>query len=308
VRSYSIYLWHWPIAVVTRPGLDTSMPTWLDQLLRVALTIGLADATYRFVETPVRRLGFSGAARALLEYVRRAAHTSPARPAIAALTVIPIVAIGVLVVGPHAPRPAAELSTSGGTHLSLDPTTTASPQVGPSHPSGHTPAALPKISGFGDSVLLDARHTLARAFGGGSIDAVVGRQPGPILDDIEREARAHLLNPIVVIHAGNNGLIEPSQLEHVLTLLSAPSSDVKAVLVVNDHLDPYDHAWQTPNNALIARVVPRFPDALIVDWNKAAGEHHDWLYSDDLHLRPPGTIGYAKLLANAYRTWATTPR
>ena len=66
VRSYSIYLWHWPIAVVTRPGIDTTMPV----VARPAAS-GLAHGgcsrtlTYRFVETPVRRLRFPRGVRRL---------------------------------------------------------------------------------------------------------------------------------------------------------------------------------------------------------------------------------------------------
>ncbi|HVV75901.1 MAG TPA: acyltransferase family protein [Mycobacteriales bacterium] len=301
LRSYSIYLWHWPIAVVTRPGLDTSMPTWLDQLLRVTLTLALSDATYRFVETPVRRLGFSGAGRAFLDRLRRTARPSVVRPAVAGLAVIPTLAVGVVLVGPHAPRPAAALATTGGTHLSLRRAPAPPAARVHRHAKRRGPAPMPKISGFGDSVLLDARRTLGKVFSGGSIDAVVGRQPGPILDDVRRAERKHDLNPVVVIHAGDNGLIKPSELERTLRALSAPSAHLRLILVVNDHLDPYDHSWQTPNNATIARVVPKFANARVVNWDKVADHHHSWLYSDDLHLRPQGAIGYADLLAATYR-------
>jgi peptidoglycan/LPS O-acetylase OafA/YrhL len=310
VRSYSIYLWHWPIAVVTRPGLDTSMPTWLDQLLRIGLTVALADATYRFVETPVRRLGFAGSLRALAAYLRRAALPSFARPAFAGLTAIPVLAVGVLVIAPPAPRPAAALGTQGSTHIVL--TAPASlPRAGSEHGRAAAGHRLPKISGFGDSVLLDARYTLAKAFGGGTIDAVVGRQPGPILDDVMHDARIQALNPVVIIHAGNNGLVDPDQLKRLLAFLSGPvSTEVQVVLVLNDHLDPYDHSWQTPNNTMLARVVPKYRKAVFVNWNKTAGDHPGWLYSDDLHLKPQGAIGYAKLLAATYREWvvAHTPK
>jgi peptidoglycan/LPS O-acetylase OafA/YrhL len=300
VRSYAIYLWHWPIAIVTRPGLDTSLPTWLDQTMRVALTLALANLTYTFIETPTRRLGLRGAIRAMMRSVRRAA--SPlARPAVAVLGVAPVLAAGILLIGPNAPRPAAALASHGGTNLSIDPATPPPPYVGPRQQPHATPAPpLPKISGFGDSVLLDARHTLAHSFGGGTIDAVVGRQPGQILNDVRRAERAHRLNPVVVIQAGNNGLINPSDLEATLQLLSRPSSTVRAVLVVNDHLDPYDRDWQTPNNATIDRVVPKFPVASVVNWNKAATSHRGWLYSDDLHLKPKGAIAYTRLLVSAY--------
>jgi len=269
--------------------------------------VGLAHVTYRFLETPIRRLGLAGAGRAFGRYLRRAILPPMARPALAALSAVPVVALGVLLIGPNAPRPAAAVTGSGGTHISLDAhASPPPPYVGPRQQPHPMPIRLPKISGFGDSVLLDARHTLAAAFSGGSIDAVIGRQPGPILNDVRRAERAHQLNPVVVIQAGNNGLINPADLTQTLQVLSKPGSKVRAILVVNDHLDPFDHSWQTPNNATIARVVPQFPMAQVVDWNKAASQHRDWLYPDDLHLRPKGETGYTDLLVQAYRGTQTT--
>ena len=57
-RSYGIYLWHWPIFMVTRPGFDISGNPYLLFVLRTALTFGIAELSYRLVEAPIRRHGF----------------------------------------------------------------------------------------------------------------------------------------------------------------------------------------------------------------------------------------------------------
>jgi peptidoglycan/LPS O-acetylase OafA/YrhL len=54
-RSYSIYLWHWPVFMVTRPGLDVPLDPMPALGLRLLLTIVLAEVSYRLVETPIRR-------------------------------------------------------------------------------------------------------------------------------------------------------------------------------------------------------------------------------------------------------------
>ena len=54
VRSYGIYLWHWPIIVLTAPSLD-QRPTLSLQVLQVAATIVVAALSWRFVEEPIRR-------------------------------------------------------------------------------------------------------------------------------------------------------------------------------------------------------------------------------------------------------------
>jgi peptidoglycan/LPS O-acetylase OafA/YrhL len=54
LRSYAIYLWHWPIFVVTRPELDLPFKGFPVFVLRMVLTFGAAELSYRFVEVPVR--------------------------------------------------------------------------------------------------------------------------------------------------------------------------------------------------------------------------------------------------------------
>lgn len=54
-RSYGIYLWHWPILLVTRPGQDLPWEGWWVDVARLALVLLVAEASYRFVEVPVRQ-------------------------------------------------------------------------------------------------------------------------------------------------------------------------------------------------------------------------------------------------------------
>ena len=51
-RSYSLYLWHWPVYVLLRwtAGIDQ----WLTQLIAIAVTFALAAASYRWIELPIR--------------------------------------------------------------------------------------------------------------------------------------------------------------------------------------------------------------------------------------------------------------
>ncbi len=54
VRSYGIYLWHWPIFMITRvQDLGFDGPPQL--ALRLVLTVVVAELSYRFVELPVRQ-------------------------------------------------------------------------------------------------------------------------------------------------------------------------------------------------------------------------------------------------------------
>jgi hypothetical protein len=52
VRSYGIYLYHFPILLLTWPDMTKSLPVLL---LQVAATFVIADVSYRCIELPVRR-------------------------------------------------------------------------------------------------------------------------------------------------------------------------------------------------------------------------------------------------------------
>ena len=54
LRSYSFYLWHYPVLMLTRPGIDVSLPRGILIPLQLIAVLILADLSYRFVELPFR--------------------------------------------------------------------------------------------------------------------------------------------------------------------------------------------------------------------------------------------------------------
>lgn len=54
LRSYSLYLWHWPIFMLTRPQLDTTLEGASLLGFRFAVTFALAEISFRFIESPIR--------------------------------------------------------------------------------------------------------------------------------------------------------------------------------------------------------------------------------------------------------------
>src|SRR5581483_5366421 len=57
LRSYSLYLWHWPVFMLTRPQLDVLIDGWELLAVRLGLTFVLAEISYRIIETPIRQGG-----------------------------------------------------------------------------------------------------------------------------------------------------------------------------------------------------------------------------------------------------------
>jgi peptidoglycan/LPS O-acetylase OafA/YrhL len=325
-RSYSIYLWHWPVAVVTRPGADLSWPAPLVVVLRLCVTLVLADVSYRVIERPVRQLGLRDSLRAGVRRLSRVVvGQAPvgARLATAGLVTTLLVAGGVLATAPKPTLSAVQKALAaeqGGRDLPLRPSTPAPPMPTPTDrisnvaaqssaaprsaaastrtaPTAHRIAAhtgLPAISAFGDSVMLGARASLEQRFPGGTMDAVEGRQPGPILVDIEHDAAAGQLNPLVVIGVGDNGLIDPAQLRYALGCLRR----VQRVILINNRVG---RPWEGPNNQTIAQVASRFRNVTLLDWHRLSAGHPSWFYDDGIHLTPDGALNYTRLIASAAR-------
>jgi peptidoglycan/LPS O-acetylase OafA/YrhL/CubicO group peptidase (beta-lactamase class C family) len=178
-RSYSLYLWHWPIFLLI--SLETVEPwsRWSADLLRIGLTVLLASASYRFVEQPVRTHGFIGAwallrstsPRALLQSVLKAWTLGPALCAllVVALSILPLAWQSTRVTSSQAaPAPAATTVPPtpqrsgvepGQRALTAEPLSQAAPspvstQPGvpdvqaerPSQPAAPTPTPLPALS------------------------------------------------------------------------------------------------------------------------------------------------------------------
>jgi peptidoglycan/LPS O-acetylase OafA/YrhL/CubicO group peptidase (beta-lactamase class C family) len=54
-RSYGLYLWHWPVFLVTRPLIDVPLAGWPLLVMRLTVVAVLAELSYRYVEVPVQR-------------------------------------------------------------------------------------------------------------------------------------------------------------------------------------------------------------------------------------------------------------
>jgi len=52
-RSYSAYLWHWPILIVVAAAFNRELSV-IDGLVCIAIALGLSEFSFRFIENPIR--------------------------------------------------------------------------------------------------------------------------------------------------------------------------------------------------------------------------------------------------------------
>lgn len=308
LRSYGIYLWHWPVFMVTRPELDvTWTPTTLF-VVRIGATLALAELSFRLVEMPVRRGALVGL-RQRMPRLRWAA--------VAAVLVVGLLAVLVARapspeladrLAPAPPqdttvqdRPAQDRPVQEGPGL-LDgrPMTdiasrdAARPVEPPDEPPDEAPpdeaAPIGQLHAIGDSVLLGATNAIHEEFAPRThVDAAVGRQVDVGLQILRGWRDADVLGEVVVVHLGNNGLFSAEQFDEMMEILA----EVPQVAVLTVRVP---RSWESSVNETIVAGAERHDNALLVDWRDHSDPHPEWFY-DGMHLRQEGTEAYVALVA-----------
>ncbi len=318
-RSYGLYLWHWPVFMATRPGLDLPLDGVPLLVLRLGLTVVIAELSFRFVEMPIRQgviqryaarvKAASGARRKRLRLVAAAmiGATVLSFAAVAFLLAATTRTAGQTVVAADVAA-AMGIESGGPTEVSLDeepegpavdPSAAASAAASASSPevTSPTPAATPTrdtgtVSAIGDSVMLGARSVLKDVIPGTRVDAAVSRYPGAFIGKLKRYVAGNRLAPIVVLHPGTNGVLPESMMREMLDILV----DSPRVVVVNTNMP---RTWREPNNNVMADVVPEYPNAVLADWRAASLDKPEYFASDGIHLTEKGAKAYANLIKQA---------
>jgi len=327
-RSYGIYLWHWPIFTMTRPQLDVALDPIPDLVLRVGLTLLAAEASYRFVETPVRH-GALGRAWRAWRSVPRERRVSAYRWPIATSGAVLVLAVvvGARVAGATAPPPPSYLAvtsidTGGPAVASAGPVGAPSasastgvpesqaPQPAATMPAGTAGSPAPTSTGhaagspppatarplrvlaIGDSVMLGAVTQLRQAVHGIEVNAAIGRSFGVGVQILQQRQKQGLLPGAVVIGLGDNGWITSDEVDQVMHVLHAAT-----VVVFVNLKEP--RSWEAHDNAILADAAKRYSNVVVVDWHDASDHHAEYFWDDGIHLRPTGAAAYARLVAAA---------
>lgn len=328
LRSYSIYLWHWPIFVLTRPQQDITLAGVPLLVLRFALTLVLAECSYRLVERPIRdgalerlwRLMRQAWSERRWEWLVRAAGVAvtsiafctilgslllharrPATPPYLAVNAVTISSGTTLPEGRSvfaAARPTStptSTPTPSATATPTDIPPTALPTESPTPapptatPEPPTPTPQPKVFAIGDSVMLGAAGTMVSSYGNMEVDAAVSRQFQTGIDMLAWRRDNGLLGDVVVVQLGNNGPIDVAQFDTLMQVLK----DVHRVLVLTVKVP---RPWEASNNQIITAGVQPYPNAVLVDWYGASINNPGYFYDDGIHLVPDGAAAYTNLI------------
>ena len=292
-RSYGIYLWHLPIVLLLRPGVDISWTGPGVVILQAVIVVTAAALSFRFVEQPIR----TGALQ------RRLARHAPRRrlELIAASTLVVSAAFAVLFVIPHALNPVSGYVNPQQASAGIQPSdggTEPSPRVKPQvvgrkqQPKKLGPLPAHMLA-LGDSVMLDCSKDLEAALHHRvRVDATVGRQIDDTITELAHLRKHHRLPKAIVLQVGNNGPLwyrDLVRLRHALR-------GIPDIVVVNVRNST---SWQDESNQALADWLLGWRTAHLADWYANSTDN---MLSDGTHPWPYGCRIYARVIADTLRS------
>jgi hypothetical protein len=151
-----------------------------------------------------------------------------------------------------------------------------------------TDAATPGLWVTGDSVILGIRNVLASYEKIELINARVGRQIGELIEVAQTDQKFVSDSP-VVLNLGNNNRLSETDVTELMEIVKGQPR----IIVVNTAVP---RGWRDENNQLISKVVSRYPNTTIVDWQRISENHPEYFASDGVHLNPPGVNAYVSAI------------
>lgn len=306
MRSYGIYLWHWPVIALFPAVAGYGVNVAEVRLAETALPILLAAGSWRWIEEPVLRNGLRAAVRQLRSQTIGALTTAqrprrralPLAAPVALLTVACVAGYGLA--NPPGGLTLQQQIAEGAKVSAATQVATTVARTPASHPGwGRVTATAPTgaqpavtgsmVTAVGDSVMLASAHALQTVLPGIYINAVVSRQMSAGVQVVRHLAATGRLRPVLLLGLGTNGNMSKGEIRQIRAAIGPH----RWLVLINTY-EP--RPWEQPVNAVINAAASNDPHVLLVNWHGAIGKHTNMLRDDDVHPLPPGAVLYAQLI------------
>lgn len=301
--SYSLYLWHFPILVVTTPVSEIGNPNLFYVTLRIVLIFLVATGSYMFVETPIRKLGFVNYINLLFK--RMVKFKNNTKKIIFASIALVAVVFTMGVFGKSVPY----LSTAFVTEMSNNKesqfisnnnennTNNSSEHKNDNNNNQEGNKSEDKkyssLLVIGDSLTVDIGEKIKEKYPGAIIDGKISRQLTAATALADQYANYNNENTAVIFQLGTNGFFTESQVEELVKKF-----DKADIYFVNVKVP---RTWEKTVNKELDALKERHSDITIIDWYSVANNNQNYFEPDKVHLNSEGVETMVSLIEKSLK-------
>ena len=292
VRSYGIYLWHWPMLVFGRILIPTAMGTVENvavDVLFALISFVASDLSYRFIEEPMRKDGFIKSLEKLVDRVRESIVGKIQAAVCVVLVLATIIAIATAPAKTQLQlqieqqqaeqaQQAQEAQQNAGNGSPQDPGSI--PNYDESQMTGIPDSST--ITAIGDSLISGNSIGFEEEFPEINFLAEPIRQWEQGVEVVQAGIDQGLIRQNVILDFGTNGGVKDEAL--VREVLDTLGSD-RRILLYNIYSPS---SFVEESNAIYEKLAEEYPNVYLVDWNSVAAAHPEYLNSDRTHTNIEG--------------------
>ena len=301
--SYSLYLWHFPILVLTTPVSEIGNPNIIFVILRVILTFVLATASYVFVETPIRKLGFKNYINVIFKKLKKRPRKS--RKVYAGVVGLVSILFLMGIFGKSVPFISTafvkEMETNKETQFvnngnnkdnnqekSSDSNKDNKDNKDNKEDKNNSDKKYSSVLVMGDSLTVDIGEKFQELYPGAVIDGKIGRQLYVAVEEAKSYSKYNNENSAIIFQLGTNGPFTESQIEELVKQF-----DKADIYFVNIKVP---RAWEKTVNAALKETQEKHSNVKIIDWYSVANSTKDLFEPDRVHLNQTGIAEMVTLI------------
>ncbi len=320
-RSFSLYLWHYPLLLIMNPATRTTDLTLAQRVIQVAVIFAAAELSYRLFEAP-RTVTVPGTRRAEPTSVTVVGFPAAQRVLSAAGAIFALVVLLLPATPLQATEPEPTLASRVRAAADANSGDGAGEQIAPPRERVFytvegtvfqgTPfeEAINRINAFshyeideatgacnapailiGDSVPLGAEQQFSEMFPYGHINAQVSRQLNEGADILRGVWDQGIDGDIIIWSLGDNGIAYEEDVRELIEMCGS-----RRVYLVTCRVPL---ALQDMNNALFHEVAEQYDNCEVIDWHAWSAGHDEYFWDDGTHLTPEGADAYCRMIRTA---------
>ncbi|MBJ8189736.1 acetyltransferase [Bacillus cereus] len=296
VRSYGIYLWHYPIITLTTPKVNTGEFSFTRAILQFLLIIIVAQISWKFIENPIRKGALKNIRIKNLKI--RNLTVSGKLVLICAVFISSIATFGLTTASK------AKENTQKDKVEAVQEEQAKHPVAVWEKPADEPPQnkeeqkeenpAQPKdpltVTAVGDSIMIDIAPYLKNTFPNIRIDAKIGRQMSQAIPAVEQLKNEGNLGSNVIIGLGTNGAFTKEQLASLIEVIG----NERKIILINTRVP---RPWESLVNEKLKEAASSYKNVVLVDWYSASAGNKAYFEPDGVHLTKIGAEAYAALVA-----------